>query len=205
MKHSLVLTFLLAGAVVGRENPFFSADPSQIQKVTSNVPDTKPPLGTVRYTPPNQSRILQEASFTFQNIDGSIETQKIQVDRQIDWHKSINITQGSEANPEQSSSEKGASSADFGFVKIATLGKRMSITASAAVARHFPLSDPNRIVIDFKDDREFKLLEKRLDAAPYLSVSVGSHGKFIRMSVTMDGRYRYAFKQNGNIVSIVTK
>lgn len=205
MKHSLVLTLLLAGALFGRENPFFAADPSQMQKVTSNIPDTKPALGTIRYNPPNQSRILQEATFTFQNIDGSIETQKIQIDRQIDWHKPIHITQGADTKSEQSGSNKNASSADFGFIKIATFGKRMSITANTSVIRHFPLSDPNRIIIDFKDDREFNLAEKTLNAAPYISASVGNHGKFIRVSIVLDGRYSYAFKQNGNVISIVCK
>lgn len=203
MNRSLLLSLLLSAAVEGRDNPFFTTNPSQTQKITSNLPDNRPPLGTVPYNFPDQSRIIKEITFTVQNLDGSIETQKIELDRTIDWHKPILITQGKSSVVENDSMK--SSSADFGPIKIETRGKRLSLTSSAQVVRHFALTSPNRIVLDFDDDRSFTKIEKMLSSPPYLSVSVGNHGKFIRAIITLDGRYGYVLKKSGNIISIVCK
>lgn len=203
MNRSLILTLLLAVAMDARENPFFATDPSQTQKVTSNLPDNRPPLGTVTYSFPDQSRIIKEITFTVQNLDGSIETQKIQVDRMIDWHKPVLISQG-KSSVSEISGIKG-STADFGPVKIETRGKRLTLSSSASIVRHFTLTGPNRIVIDLNDDRSLNKIEKTLNAPPYMSASVGNHGKFIRTTITLDGRYGYTLKKSGNTVSIVCK
>lgn len=202
MHRSLIIPFLLISFLDGRENPFF--DLSTQKKVTSNIPDYTPSLGSVHYDLPNQSRVLKEVSFTFQNVDGSIETRKMQIDKAVDWHKTIMITQGSSSAP-KSESVKGEKSADFGFIHFNTSGKHLSIKTSDTIMRHFVLSEPNRIVIDFNHTGTFKAQQKALSGSPYNTVAIGYHGKFLRTTITLDGRYEYVLNRSGNIINIICK
>ncbi|OHD84362.1 MAG: hypothetical protein A3D90_11450 [Sulfuricurvum sp. RIFCSPHIGHO2_02_FULL_43_9] len=205
MKRSLFLSLLLLSPLVARENPFFAAKPSEMQTVSSNIPDTKPKLSSVSYTLPNQARILKEVTFTIQNIDGSIEKQKMQIDQSIDWHRSLTISQSSNAAATPSFSHNSASSANFGFIRFDTKGKYLAIKTTDPLVRHFVLSSPNRIVLDFKHDAVFQSTQQELNSAPYLSVSLGNHGKFARATITLDGRYNYALNKTGELISITCK
>jgi hypothetical protein len=206
MKRSLYVSLFLVTSLIGRDNPFFAIDESKIQKVTSNVPDTKPSLGTISYSLPDQARILQEISFTVQNLDGSIETHKMKVDQSIDWHKALVVSQSKGASiPQNIKTQNKSSSADFGFIHINTEGKRLTLRYSDPFMHHFVLSDPNRIVIDFKKNALFDTVQKQLNAAPYLSANLANHGKFARITITLDGRYEYIFNNKGSSISIVCK
>ncbi|MFY9142893.1 AMIN domain-containing protein [Sulfuricurvum sp.] len=205
MKFSLLVSLILLSPLVARENPFFTPADSKANKVTSNIPDTKPPLGTVNYTLPDQARILKEVTFTIQNLDGSIETRKMEIDHSIDWHRPISISQGSNASSAQPAAANSASSADFGFIRFNTKGKHLTIKTADPLVRHFVLSDPSRIVLDFKRNVTFKEEEKILNAAPYLKVTLGNHAKFIRATITLDGRYRYSLNKTGDLISITCK
>jgi len=204
MKRSFYLSLLLLAPLIARENPFFATDDAKKDKITSNVPDNRPQLGSVNYTLPDQARILKEVTFTIQNLDGSIESRKIQVDQSIDWHKSLTISQTNSAPTARSNTES-SSSADFGFIRFDTKGKRLAIKTQNLLMRHFMLSDPNRIVLDFKSDAVFNATQKPLKASPYVNVAVGNHGKFIRATVMLDGRYSYILNKTGELVSITCK
>lgn len=200
MKYSLCLSLLLLSTLVARENPFFPTDESKKKKVTSNIPDERPKMGTINYTFPDQSRILKEVTFTIQNLDGSFEEKKVLVDQSIDWHRPITISQsGASVQPQTSKSSSGA---NFGFIQLTTQGKNLIVKTSDPFSRHFVLSNPNRIILDFKHNGVFKSEQKTLNAAPYMNVSVENHGEFARMSITLDGRYTYSLNKSGGLISI---
>ncbi|HZF71225.1 AMIN domain-containing protein [Sulfuricurvum sp.] len=204
MKRSLYLSLILLAPLIARDNPFFAADETKKEKITSNCPDNKPQLQSVNYTLPDQARILKEVTFTIQNLDGSIETRKIEVDQSIDWHKSLTISQTRNgANPRATAD--GSGSADFGFIRFDSKGKRLSVKTSDTLMRHFVLSNPNRIVLDFKNSSVFKITQKDLGASPYVNVVVGNHGKFMRATITLDGRYSYSLSKTGEFISIICK
>lgn len=203
MTKTFFLCALILSASAARENPFFEADISRSLPVTSNIPDTLPKLTSTSYTLPNQARILKEVSFTIQNVDGSIETQVVQVDRSIDWHSPLVISQSSRGISGGSSNDYSANSmADFGFLRIDTKGKRLAISSKYQMMRHFSLTDPNRIIIDYKHQEVFTPKEKILNAPPYASASVANHGKFVRLTLVLDGRYDYTLKNNAGMISI---
>lgn len=204
MKRSLYLSLLLLSPLMARENPFFATDTAKNEKITSNVPDSRPQLSSVNYTLPDQARILKEVTFTIQNLDGSIETRKMQIDKSVDWHKSLTVSQNNSI-PTTHSNTESASSADFGFIRFDTKGKRLAIKTQNLLIRHFVLSDPNRIVLDFKSDAVFNASQKQLSASPYVNVSVGNHGKFIRATIMLDGRYSYVLNKTGELISITCK
>jgi len=204
MKRSLYLSLILLAPLIARDNPFFATDESKKEKITSNCPDNKPQLESINYSLPDQARILKEVTFTIQNLDGSIETRKIEVDQSIDWHKSLTVSQTKNASYPHSTLDN-AGSADFGFIRFDSKGKRLSIKTFDTLIRHFVLSNPNRIVLDFKNTSIFKITKKELGASPYLNVTVGNHGKFIRATITLDGRYSYTLNKTGEFISIICK
>lgn len=206
MTKTFFLGALLISAATARENPFFAADESLKMPVTSNVPDTLPKLSSLPYTLPNEARILKEVSFTIQNIDGSIETRTMNVDRSIDWHRPLIIAQSSRTKGSDSSDKPAlgpkSTSADFGFVRFDANGKHLAIKSNYAVIRHFMLTEPNRIIIDFKRKEIFTPKEKLLNSPPYTSVGVANHGQFIRATVILDGRYDYTLSKEEGVVSV---
>lgn len=194
----------LMSTVTARENPFFAATESAVLPVTSNLQESRPRLTSLPYTFSSQARSLKEISFTIQNVDGSIETHTMAIDKSIDWHAPLTISQSSRSVSGESGITVGGknSSADFGFIRIDTHGKRLVIKSNDTMVRHFALTDPNRIVIDYKHQEAFTLKEKALNAPPYTSVSVANHGKFIRVTLTLDGKYDYSLKNSAGFVSI---
>lgn len=205
MKRSLFLSLILLAPLFARENPFFAADPYKSQKVTSNIPDTKPNMSSINYTLPDQARILKEVTFTIQNLDGSIENRRVAIDQTIDWHRPITVSQAKGSTSEKLTRNSSSSGADFGFIHFMAEGKRLSIKTSEPLVRHFVLSDPNRIVLDFKRDAIFKSVQKNLGSVPYLNVSLENHGKFARATITLDGRYGYSLDKTGGLIRITCK
>lgn len=205
MKRSLFLSLILLAPLFARENPFFAADPYKSQKVTSNIPDTKPKMSSINYALPDQARILKEVTFTIQNLDGSIENRRVAIDQTIDWHHPITLSQSQRSTPEKFTHSSNSSEADFGFIRFMAEGKRLNIKTGDPLVRHFVLSDPNRIVLDFKREAIFKSVQKNLGSVPYLSVSVENHGKFTRATITLDGRYGYSLNKSAGLISITCK
>ncbi len=200
MKYSLCLSLFLLSSLVARENPFFPVDESKKQKVTSNIPDARPKMGTISYTFPDQARVLKEVTFTIQNLDGSFEEKKVPIDQSIDWHRAITLSQGGVTSAVQAT--KSSSAANFGFIEVSSNGKVLNVKTSDPLMRQFVLSNPNQIILDFKHAGSFQMDEKSLNAAPYLKVSVGNHGEFARVTITLDGRYSYKLNKANGLVSI---
>ncbi len=203
MKPFLLIPFLLLSSLAARENPFFPA--SDLQNVTSNVSDAKPSLSPISYPIPDQARILQEVTVTFQNVDGTIESRVIEIDKSIDWRKPLVLSQGNISSSPRTETSKNASAADFGFIRFDTKGKWMTIKTDVPPMRHFVLSEPNRIVIDFKPSRIFKNDKAFFNASPFVSVAVANHGKFGRATITLDGRYECTLKQTGDTIVVMCR
>jgi len=203
MKHRLYLSLLLISSLYARENPFFDADASGVQKVTSNVPDKLPQLESESYTFPNQARVLKEVTFTIQNLDGSVETRKMPVDKNIDWHRPVIISQQGAQSAQNTLSA--SVNADFDFIRFEAKGKRLIIKTAAPLIRNFVLSDPDRIVLDFKHNPPFITEQKPLNKTFFTNVTLGNHGKFLRATITLDGRYVCSVNKNGSLITITCK
>ncbi|MDD5052145.1 MAG: AMIN domain-containing protein [Sulfuricurvum sp.] len=201
--RGLLLPLLFVSSLTARENPFFAADPTNTKKITSNIPDNTPKLSQVTYTLPDQARLLKDVTYTIQNLDGTIDTQTVQINQLVNWHAPLIITQGT-ASASLSKVQK-TNTADFKFLSFEAAGHDMVIKTTELLARHFTLSNPNRIVLDFKKDIVLNKEEKVLNLAPFVSVSVENHAKFIRAEIVLDGRYSYTLKKNSNFITIKCK
>ncbi|MGD9969980.1 MAG: AMIN domain-containing protein [Sulfuricurvum sp.] len=204
MKTILLVSSLLTLPLAARDNPFFPSS-SQNMAVTSNTVDKEPPLTSFSYTLPDHVRILKEVTYTFQNVDGSIETQKVQIERGIDWHKALIISQGGHNPAITEQGSKRNATIEFDGFRLQAIGKALDIATPLEVSRHFLLTQPSRIVVDFKSNREFRKIEKEINSIPFRSASLESHGSYLRLSIVLDGRYRYSLTKQGGSVHILCK
>lgn len=197
MNKALILSAILSCTLMARENPFFSTDENAAMSLSSNQATHEPPLTSMTYNFPDHARVLKEATFTFQNVDGSLETRKLQIDQSIDWHTPLILS--------QYTSEKRTSSVQAGFIQFSTSGNRISLTTKDPVLRSFSLSDPSSIIVDFSHTSFFNPYEKSLESSPFKKVKVTNHGKFARATITLDGRYACTVSKTTQGASVVCK
>ncbi len=204
MRKTLLISTLLIASAFARENPFFSTTENQTLPLSNNRSEHKPPLTSMTYSFPDNSRILKEVSFTFQNVDGSLETRKLEIDQSIDWRAPLVLSQA-EGHKTASATTLNTSHTMYGFIQLNSSGNRMSLFTKNPMIRHFNLTDPDSIVIDFKHDGSFDTFEKTLNASPYKKVKITHHGKFARVTLTLDGHYVCNVAKSKQGASIVCK
>lgn len=208
MNKILFLSAILSCTLLGRENPFFSLSEGGNMPLSSNKVMPKSPLTSITYNFPDQARVLKEATFTFQNVDGSLETRKIQIDQSIDWHNPLILS--------QNKGQKGATAvtphgpdepviAHSGFIQFQPSANRIALITKDPVLRSFSLSDPNSIIVDFTHTTLFTPYEKILNASPFVKVKVTNHGKFARATVTLDGRYTCSVSKTAQGAMVICK
>ena len=205
MNKSLYIAFLLASAAFARENPFFSTTESATIPISSNTVIHKPPLTSMTYSFPDQARVLKEATFTFQNVDGSFETRKLQIDQSIDWHHPLILSQYGSQNSSSTTGVGNSSHADNGFIQFVHSGNKISLLTKDPILRSFSLGDPSSIIIDFVHLSTFTPYEKDLSASPYATVKVTYHGKFARAVITLDGKYACSVSKTAQGANIICK
>ena len=203
MNKTLLLSSLLINILVARENPFFSTSENQTHATTSQKNTNKPPLTTMTYNFPNHSRVLKEVTFTFQNLDGSTETRKLEIDQSIDWRAPLILSQTSNTHSKRSIPATASPSCELGFIQFSASKNHLSIATKDPMIRTFSLSDPSSIVIDFKHNGAFQAYHKELFSAPFTKVNVGNHGKFARVTITLDGQHTCKIAKTAQGVSVI--
>lgn len=188
MNKILLLSSLLMTTLFSRENPFFSLSEGISLPVSSEKNTNKPPLTSMTYNVPNTSRLLKDVSFTLQNVDGSFETRKLEIDQSIDWRTPIVLSQSNGQSSQTAVTSK-ATSANNGFIQFSGSKNQMSIITKEPMIRHFTLTDPDSVVVDFKHNGVFESYQKGFSSAPYIKVKVTNHGKFARAILTLDGHH----------------
>lgn len=219
----VLLTFtLLLLTLNARENPFFPSEGEKDIVLTTNEDSSKPPLKKASISIPNQARILQKVTIEYKNLDGSIEKKSIDLDNSIDWHLPILISQNysqtqnevKKEDEDKSKIESKISSkpeiklvkamkskelcndkVTLEYLSLLVSGKTLKFSSKHEAIRNFLLSDPHRIVIDFKSDAEVKnYIKKDIDSI-FKEIRIGNHDNFYRVVVELDGHYKYSFKK----------
>lgn len=91
---------------------------------------------------------------------------------------------------------------DFSFSVQENL---LTIMTKDKIIRHFKISNPDKIVIDFKSDVLFYTKTIDINLPPFLNVTFGSHDGYYRTSFVLDGIYAYEFSQQNNDTFIKLK
>jgi len=155
MNKTLLLSSLLITTLFARENPFFSLSEGIALPVSSEKNTNKPPLTSMTYNFPNNSRLLKEVSFTFQNVDGSFETRKLEIDQSIDWRAPLVLSQSNIRSSPSTTKEK-SSNVNNELIQFIASGNKTSLIAKEPMIRQFTLTDPDSVVVDFKHSGAFE-------------------------------------------------
>jgi hypothetical protein len=203
MTKALLISSLFITSLLSRDNPFFSLSEGTELPVSSEKSDYKPPLRSMTYNFPDNSRVLKTVSFTFQNIDGSLETRKVEIDQSIDWRTPLILSQSGDRK--SIPALKQSTSANCDFMQFSNSENRLSIITKDLMVRHFTLTDPDRVIVDFKHKSLFQSYEKDLLSLPYTKVKVTNHGSFARVILTLDGRHICQVSKTDQGASIICK
>lgn len=207
-------TSLLVSLCGARENPFFATATTSANAVTSQKNSYKPPLTSMTYNFPTSARVLKEATFAFQNLDGSIETRKIEIDHSIDWRSPLVLSQGASKNSEVQVSSVTADTSSVApvcatgkldFIAFKPSKNTIFIQTKDPMMRSFTLSDPSSVIVDFRHDGLFNAAAMKFTAAPFVGAKVTNHGKFARVTVVLDGNHECKVLKEVSGVNVVCK
>ncbi len=193
MRYRLFALLVCFGVNLFGSNPFtIDANQRDFQAQQKNT--GKKFLQTESIQLPSNARELKSVTLKYQNIDGSIDTRELLIDKTIDWHYPIRITQ---ENAIANISRRYFSLNDFEFFME---GATFSINSGKhKIIRHFLLPSPTTIVIDFSRDRGAGYTGS-LGTGEHIftDVSVDTKETFYRVSITLDGTYKYSLKSKNN-------
>lgn len=176
----------------GRENPF---DPLVVPKdsIRPYYGETSV-FDKAKITLPSSARLIKKIEITYQNIDGSIESQSIDVSGRVDWRMPITISQiFKEENTSKITKEE-----------VVTIeGKKLSLKYEGKLLRDFIMKEPDRIVLDFdKNLKYYKTNKIILDKPHFKSIKYGLHDDFLRIVIELDGSYVYHITQMQNGITL---
>lgn len=191
MKKIFFMFYLLFIVLYARDNPF---EPLLSPKESSHKPsdDNRNYFENFDFKLPSTARILKNITVTYQNIDGSLQTQTLDIDQNIDWHYPLRISQQNALLNDQ---------AKYYVVKpfeFFIKNNELYIHTTDKIQRNFVLPDPYRIIIDI--DRKDKNINEALNINRkyFTKISIGTHNNFYRIVITLDGQYQYKITQEND-------
>ncbi len=195
IKFLFVISLLLL-TLQARENPFFPAKGENDIATTSNQTSLAKPLKSTSLTLPSSARLIKKVTIEYMNLDASISKKTIELDNSIDWHLPIFISQNYSQTKRTTRYKK---TKNLKFKKIASikyatffsLYKTLKVKTSDKIIRNFLLTNPHRIVMDFKRDARLRSYTKENSNSIFTKVRVGNHSGYYRAVVELDGYYRY--------------
>ena len=201
MIKTLCIVFLLFISLEARENPFFPSLGEQEIPFTSNEDRTKKPLKRATIDIPSQARIIKKVIVEFKNLDGSLESQSIELDNSVDWHLPIFISQSYTQDNKEILKTKEVQKIKFKklssieFASFYSFEKTLKILTDDKLIRSFLLVNPHRIVADFEKDAMLKYMSKYNENNVFTKIRVGNHKGYYRVVVELDGYYRYKMQK----------
>jgi len=195
----LLLPFV---CLLARDNPFFPTDINEVPVTTSNRVETLQPFTPQTMRLPNSARAIKAITISYQNLDGSISNETLDVNNKIDWHEPFLISQKRVMNT-QKKEKRMSKVINANFIKFVPNNKVLRIITKDKMLRNFMLTSPHRIVMDFSRDTSFKPKHIAVNKAPYVKIRMGNHDHYYRVVVELDGQYEYKVQVNEKDISIV--
>lgn len=212
-KFIFIVLFLTTITLVARENPFKPMDDAKTSGKTTYKKDTRENFIDQKVKLPSSARILKKVELVFQNLDGSIETKSVDVDKKIDWHdelilKKVNnqeetITAPQTVKPQAKSKKK--TNIDFkDTMRLTISGKDLHVKTTDKKIRDFMVTKPHKIVLDFKKEINFYTQIHKLKTKFFKSITIGKHSGYYRVAIELDGKYLYNIEKqkDGFLISL---
>jgi hypothetical protein len=190
----VVLFFISA---MGRDNPFeplVSPDAGFNPKEASQIEST---FTKETIELPSSARVLQKVTVEFQNIDGSVDTMSKNVNKEIDWHYPVLITQTTKEDIKESpkvTKQKKTYNTGLNFVSFEIDNNILMIKTKDRLLRDFSITEPPKIVIDLAGNKNFTTKLIDTDASIFKEVAIGKHKDFYRVAIELDGTYKYSLR-----------
>lgn len=178
-----VLSVLLA-----RDNPFEpEINSKNLQGGFSGIYDDY--LKEIHVDLPTSARILKKITLTYQDIDGSIHSKVVGIDKSIDWHYPLKLSQHT---LNQDAFEKRYQIQDFDFLMA---NNTMILHSPYKILRSFVLVNPYRIVLDTQKGPLDIYQNMDLNQKFFSQIKVGTHKDYYRITLILDGKYRYLLEE----------
>jgi hypothetical protein len=204
MLHYIFLFFSLTLVLEARENPFFPANDASDIPLTTNQVERILPLKRASVTLPSTARNIESITITYKNLDGSLSKKKLVLHNSIDWHIPIFISQSYTPLEEKTYKKQHQISTMKRFIKLPFITfyqnkKHLKIVTRDKLLRSFLLVKPQRIVCDFKKNRNIRSYKKTApQGSLFRKIRIGSHKGYYRVVIELDGYYRYKVKKLNN-------
>ncbi|WP_033620822.1 AMIN domain-containing protein [Helicobacter pylori] len=189
----VVLSVLLA-----RDNPFEpEINSKNLQGSFSGIYDDY--LKEIHVDLPTSARILKQITLTYQDIDGSIHSKVVGIDKSIDWHYPLKLSQHT---LNQASFEKRYQIQDFDFSMV---NNTIILRSPYKILRSFVLVKPYRIVLDVQKGPLDIYQNMDLNQKFFSQIKVGTHKDYYRITLILDGKYRYLLKEKNGAYELQLK
>lgn len=206
----LTILIVLYSLTLARQNPFKPVMDETVVPVTANNIEKVPDFKELRISLPNDARVLKSVTISYQSVDGSIQKKSMRVNRSIDWHKPIIVTQSeikSTKRRVKKSNERDIFKSVYKplpFISFQVTKNRIKIVTEDQKIRSFHLANPFKVVFDFKRDASFLTKKVSINKPPFVSLDIGNHDGYYRVVITFDSSYQYRIKRvaNGFIVDV---
>lgn len=176
---------LASGYLHARPNPFTP----NLQEEKSIYKDGLKELGifkTFSFELPTTTRIIKSITITYQGIDGSIMSKKVAINKIIDWHYPLEVTQKGAFINQKVTNYYAIKPYEFTID-----GKMMFITISLPLLRNFILPSPFSVVMDFKRLPAIIHETMQIKKKYFSGISVETFDTFYRVKVMLDGHYKF--------------
>lgn len=203
MKKILVSACLIVG-VLARENPFVPYNKEAALPAISQKGAQEAPFRSVSIAPKKEARILKEVVLTFQNVDGSMDSRTVEIDKMINWREPLILSQVATVQKQTANLPKKVASKSS-FVHFRVAGNTLSVLTKGKILRHFPLGVSGGIAVDINHSGVFESYEEELNTAPYGKVKVVDHGAFARVTVILDAQRVCSVYKGNSGANIVCK
>ncbi len=192
----LSFLFVLLLPLFARENPFFPVGNATVPNYSTNKIEKQQPFESLRVKLPDSVRILKSISLTCENLDGSITTKEIPVNKAIDWHDTIVISKEEQQTEKQTCKTKTKKFQKIGslqFITFYALGQKLKVLTKDKLLRKFKLVKPDRIVLDFRRDANFRTYVFQ-GTGIFKKITLGNHENYYRAVIELDGHYIYRLR-----------
>ncbi|EQD89433.1 hypothetical protein HPSA50_1759 [Helicobacter pylori SouthAfrica50] len=187
LKKMIGLVAILS-VLLARDNPFEpEINSKNLQGSFSGIYDDY--LKEIHVDLPTSARILKQITLTYQDIDGSIHSKVVGIDKSIDWHYPLKLSQHT---LNQASFEKRYQIQDFDF---SMANNTMILRSPYKILRSFVLVKPYRIVLDVQKGPLDIYQNMDLNQKFFSQIKVGTYKDYYRITLVLDGKYRYLLKE----------
>jgi len=201
MLYKTMLLLSLFSLLGARENPFIPVDATSPLSYTTNEIKRYEPFKKSTIKLPNSARVLESVTIKYKNLDGSITEKEVKIKKSVDWHYPITVSQNIKTSTKLTNKTKTHKTknrfkkiADIKFISFYAYNKILKIKTKDKLLRDFILIKPDRVILDFKRDADFRSF-KYNGTKIFKTLRIGNHSGYYRVVIELDGKYIYTIKK----------